>query len=211
MDYAFCQALAQNTITPKSLLIYDIMCSWSKHFLQRVSQSNTLSLREDLQLLYGIGNFHLGAHIQECFPQFSLNFIQGAGQMDGEILETLWSHLNKVAGSTSAMSQGQRQEILDNFMNDSNWKKLIKSGIIYIFICMNVSDAFAVQSIIQRWKKAVIQREEMRSALDELTDRISEEWIEEWKELEERAMQERGDALKIYDIAETQGMLFILL
>jgi|HubBroStandDraft_1064217.scaffolds.fasta_scaffold11432_7 hypothetical protein len=45
----------------------------------------------------------------------------------------------------------------------------------------------------------------MKNALDELTDRISDEWIAEWKELEAKAMQERGDALKIYDIAETQG------
>lgn len=108
------------------------MCSWSKNFLWRVSQSNTLDLREDLELLCGIGKFHLGAHIQECFPLFSLNFIEGAGQLDGEILETLWSHLVKVAGSTSTMSQAQRQEVLDNYMNDSNWKKLIKSGIIHI-------------------------------------------------------------------------------
>jgi hypothetical protein len=144
MDYAFCQALAQNSVTPKSLGIYDIICSWAKNFLLRVSQSDTLNLREDLELLYGIGKFHLGAHIQECFPQFSLNFILGAGQMDGEILETLWSHLNKVAGSTSTMSQAQRQEVLDNFMNDSNWKKLIKSGMIYTFhLSKSISGIFS--------------------------------------------------------------------
>lgn len=45
----------------------------------------------------------------------------------------------------------------------------------------------------------------MKQALDELTDRISHDWIAEWRKLEERAMQERGDALKIYDIAETHG------
>jgi Kyakuja-Dileera-Zisupton transposase len=135
MDYAFCQALARNSFTPKAIGIYDIICSWSKNFLWRVSQSSTLDLREDLELLYGIGKFHLGAHIQECFPLYSLNFIQGAGQIDGEILETLWANLNKVASSTSTMSQAHRQEVLDNYMNDSNWKKLIKSGMI--LMCLN--------------------------------------------------------------------------
>jgi len=32
-------------------------------------------------------------------PKFSLNFVQGAGQLDGEILETLWSEFNKVSAS----------------------------------------------------------------------------------------------------------------
>ena len=46
----------------------------------------------------------------------------------------------------------------------------------------------------------------MKNALDELTERISEEWIAEWTELEAKAIEERGDSLKVYDIAETQGM-----
>ena len=129
MDYSFCQALAQNSVTPKSIGIYDIICSFAKNFLKRVSESDTLDIRPDLELIYAIGKFHLGAHIQECFPLFSLNFVHGAGQIDGEIIETLWSNLNKAAGSTRTMSQAHRQEVLDNYSNDSNWKKLINAGM----------------------------------------------------------------------------------
>ena len=129
MDYSFCQALAQNSVTPKSIGIYDVICSWAKNFLKRVSESDTLDIRPDLELIYAIGKFHLGAHIQECFPLFSLNFVHGAGQIDGEIIETLWSNLNKAAGSTHTMSQAHRQEVLDNYINDSNWKKLINAGM----------------------------------------------------------------------------------
>jgi len=35
----------------------------------------------------------------------SLNFIKGVGQVDDEVLETLWSRTNKVAGTTRAMSK----------------------------------------------------------------------------------------------------------
>jgi len=129
MDYSFCQALAQNSVTPKSIGIYDIICSFAKNFLKHVSESDTLDIRPDLELIYAIGKFHLGAHIQECFPLFSLNFVHGAGQIDGEIIETLWSNLNKAAGSTRTMSQAHRQEVLDNYINDSNWKKLINAGM----------------------------------------------------------------------------------
>jgi Kyakuja-Dileera-Zisupton transposase len=128
MDYSACQALEQVTLFKKAVFIYDICCQWSTHFLDRVAASDYLSLREDLEVIPAIGKFHLGAHSKDCFALFSLNFVQGAGQLDGEILETLWSSLDKVAGYTRGMSQAHRQEVLDDFMNDSNWKKLTKSG-----------------------------------------------------------------------------------
>jgi len=57
-----------------------------------------------------------------------LNFVLGAGQQDGEILETLWSSLNKVSSSIRAMSKAHHHEVLDDFMRDSNWKKMVGIG-----------------------------------------------------------------------------------
>jgi hypothetical protein len=69
-------------------------------------------------------------HEQDCFAKFSLNFIHGAGQQDGEILETLWAPLNKIVGSIRAMSKASRQEMLDDHMQDSNWKKSTRIGVV---------------------------------------------------------------------------------
>ena len=88
-----------------------------------------LSLQDTLELIPSIGKFHLGAHVPECFALFSLNFVKGSAQLDGEILETLWSSLNKVASSTRSMSKAHRQEVLDDYMNDSNWKEMVRSGM----------------------------------------------------------------------------------
>ncbi|KAG0695622.1 hypothetical protein DFH29DRAFT_984908 [Suillus ampliporus] len=54
-----------------------------------VDQSYHLSLPEGTKILPAIGKFHLSAHKLQCFPRFSLNFMTGAGHIDGEILETL--------------------------------------------------------------------------------------------------------------------------
>jgi hypothetical protein len=75
-----------------------------------------------------VGKFHLGAHVAKCFALFSLNFVHGAGQQDGEILETLWATINKITSSIRFMSKSQRREILDDLMRDSNWKKLVGMG-----------------------------------------------------------------------------------
>jgi hypothetical protein len=93
-----------------------------------MSKYKFLSLSEDIEITPAVGKFHLGAHIKECFHKFSLNFIKGSGQLDGEIMETLWSVLDKIAGMTRSMSKYHRQEVLDNYMNDSKWKKIVRTG-----------------------------------------------------------------------------------
>jgi hypothetical protein len=70
---------------------------------------------------------------------------------------------------------------------------------------------FAAQSIVKKWKEAVLERENMKNALDELTDRLSDEWIAEWKELEALAIDERGDILRMYDVDETHGKQGLIL
>ncbi|KAJ7847905.1 hypothetical protein B0H14DRAFT_2280389, partial [Mycena olivaceomarginata] len=111
------------------LLIYDISCQWVIHWIARFVAGKHLLYREDLELTAAVGKFHLGAHILECFWEFSLNFMEGAGQVDGEILETLWASLDKyLLLVMRSMSRAHRQEVLDDYMNDSNWKKLIGAG-----------------------------------------------------------------------------------
>lgn len=127
MDYGFCSAIA-NFDTEAAVIIYDICCQWSIHFRKRVSRSRFLQLAEEFDIVAAVGKWHLGAHVPECFHKFSLNFIEGVGQIDGEIVETLWSVLNKVAGLTRSMSKAHRQEVLDDCINDGNWKKLIRCG-----------------------------------------------------------------------------------
>jgi hypothetical protein len=108
--------------------IYDVACQWSRNFRRRVRGSKYLEIPSGLQITPAVGQWHLGAHVVDCFPKFSLNFIQGIGQVDGEILETLWSITNKVSGTTWAMGKSHRSEVLDDVMYDSNWKKWIGIG-----------------------------------------------------------------------------------
>ena len=129
MDYAFCQAISKMSEEQGLLVIYDIACQWSTHLKKRVSNSRFLSIPNFHEFLVGIGKFHLGGHVQECFPKYSLNFILGADQIDREILETLWAQIGKVARITRQMTKFHQQEVLDDNMLDSNWKKWVGIGV----------------------------------------------------------------------------------
>ena len=123
------QCLAYQTEPMNSgLIIYNVACQWSLNFHRHVQDSDFLSLGHITDLIPVVGKFHLAAHVPSCFARFSLNFVQGAGQLDGGILETLWSEFNKVSASARSMSKAHRAEVCDDHMRDSNWKKLVGMG-----------------------------------------------------------------------------------
>lgn len=120
------------------MLAYDVICHYLVHFFDRLEDaSDYLSLDPEMKLFGAIGKFHLADHVDSCFSKWTLNFLKGAGHIDGEIMETLWSGMNKVSGAARSMSKAHRQETLDDYMRDANWKKTV--GIGEISISLNVS------------------------------------------------------------------------
>lgn len=129
IDYSVCQALKYHSVgLDRALVAYDVACQWSVNFHRRVESYDSLSLPSEMEIVPAVGKFHLSAHKPACFPRFSLMFIPGAGHVDGEILETLWAAFNKISPSARAMSLAHRQEVYDDHMRDSNWKKLVGLG-----------------------------------------------------------------------------------
>ncbi|KAG2063629.1 hypothetical protein BDR04DRAFT_1123129 [Suillus decipiens] len=107
MDYALCEAAQHNMegIT-RAITFYDINCQYNKHFWDQVDQSQFLEIVLELIIIPEIGLWHVHGHQDSCYVRYALNFIEGIGQIDREIMETLW-------------------ECLDYQMNDSNFCKMI--------------------------------------------------------------------------------------
>jgi Kyakuja-Dileera-Zisupton transposase len=100
------------------LLAYDVFCQWIINLFDWVNQSPFLSILKGLESVGAIGDFHVRGHVNDCLPRYTLAYIPGSGVIDGEILETLWK-------STKGATMAHQNEILDDHMNHSNWKKLI--------------------------------------------------------------------------------------
>ncbi|KAG1787420.1 uncharacterized protein HD556DRAFT_1312744 [Suillus plorans] len=185
IDYSICNALNYHSAgIDSSLIIYDVGCQWSINFLQRVAQSKGLSVPENMHIVPAVGKFHLSAHKLACFARYSLNFIQGAGHVDGEILETLWAPFNKISPTARSMSQAHRQEVLDDHMRDSNWKKIV--GIM--------------KTLLKKYKRALKGVDDTKSPFDELTLSLDPEKISIWKIDEKKAMEQHGEYLDIYQL-----------
>ena len=193
MDYSICQVLKRFPCHVQALIIYNICCQWCINFQQRISKLEFLKLFDSLEITGAIGKWHLAAHIPECFPKFSLNFVEGYGEVDGEILETLWS------GMVQVMSITHHQEVIDEHMNDSNWRKFIqiRKHLFYMYQCNRLKQS-AADSLCEKWTWATKGLSEMRPIFEQLSDSLDASLVQEWTAQERVAMEEHGDRLNIY-------------
>jgi hypothetical protein len=194
MDYSLCESLNYNTEgISRFIVCYDIACQFFTHFHDRVRRNEYLSIPSNISIEKAIGLFHIHGHQEECFPKYSPNFIPGMGQVDGEIVETLWSQLNEVSGSTRSMAAFHRRETLDDHMNDSNWKKLVRM----------------VPALCKKLQNARKQRDIFKKAYIDLSATVDPDVLLEWEEAEADALQQRPfnlDAMKLFDVNMTKGI-----
>jgi len=130
IDWSLCEAIATTNIgdIKEVLHIYDINCQYHVRLNDRIQRTDLLHIPEHIRLLHAIGLFHVHGHKDECLYRYATSYVPGAGIVDGEILETLWSVLNSVTAATRTASLAHRSEILDDHMNDNNWKKMLHIG-----------------------------------------------------------------------------------
>ena len=133
MDWSLCEALASTNIGALQhvLHIYDINCQYHKHLQERIDGNDILNIPDHIQLLHAIGLFHVHGHKDKCLYRWTTNYVPGAGVVDGEVLETLWSVLNTISAATRTASLAHRTKILDDHMSDSNCKILVMCWIMY--------------------------------------------------------------------------------
>lgn len=112
----------------KILHIYDIECQYCKNLAKRFAAGKSFVSLPVVEFEKAIGMFHVHGHQDSCFFRYATTFIKGAGMVDGETMETNWSTLNTVSPSVRTATLAHRSEVLDDHMNDGNWKKLVNIG-----------------------------------------------------------------------------------
>lgn len=130
MDYILASTLVGTTLC-QLLIVYDIACQWSRN-LQALFSSlcSDIDLNlNDVKITVAIPKGHIKAHGKMCQSKFSLNFLPGSAQTNGEGVERDWAHMNALTASTREMGSGNRHETLDDHWASWNWWKVVKLGM----------------------------------------------------------------------------------
>ncbi|KAG0692273.1 hypothetical protein DFH29DRAFT_985846 [Suillus ampliporus] len=176
----------------KALTFYDVNCQYNKHLWQQVDESLHLSIPPGMDIIPGIGLWHVHGHQDKCYVQYASNFIPGAARIYGEIMETLWAPLNIISPSARGMSTLHRQECLDYQMNDCNFMKMIQMGLF----------------LSQKYKEAKRGVAESTEAFDALNGAADLEMVERWEAQEGAAQASRMNdpsALDLYNVQLQKG------
>ncbi|KAG1735762.1 hypothetical protein EDB19DRAFT_1896184 [Suillus lakei] len=88
-----------------ALTFYDVNCQYHKYLRDRVSDSPFLELDQALEIMPGIGLWHVHGHQDSCYVRYASNFITGAARIDGKIMETLQGPLLKIQASSERSHQ----------------------------------------------------------------------------------------------------------
>ncbi|KAH6896060.1 hypothetical protein BKA70DRAFT_1375637 [Coprinopsis sp. MPI-PUGE-AT-0042] len=169
---------------PRLNLLYDINCQYSVNLRRRFATTETLTLPEDMVIVYGIGQFHVHGHREQCFARYSPSFIDGIGKTSGEILEPLWSNLNPASKPTQTMTLVHRSEVLDAHIADNNWKKLIN-------VAASISSAYM---------KNLRELDTTREAFELLNDTASRRQLQQWQQQLSEAMEMRVRNVEAMDV-----------
>jgi len=112
-------------------------------------------------------------------------------------METLWSRLDEITGFTQAMSIAHAQEVIDDYMNDSNWRKLIRMGRSPQRMHRHVElTLLPADALCGKWTRAKKGVSETKPAFEQLTECLDVALVQEWTKQECIAMEQRGDHLK---------------
>ncbi|KAG1839425.1 hypothetical protein F4604DRAFT_1994190 [Suillus subluteus] len=188
MNYALCEALKVNAEgICRALTFYDVNYQYHKHLKDRIAESPILQIHQELEIIPGIGLWHVHGHQDSCYVRYASNFIKGAGRIDGEIMETLWVPLNIISPSARGMGTPHRKECLDYQMNDCDFMKMIRMS----------------KSLCRKYRQAVKGIAESTQAFQKLHETADPRQVQDW-EAQERLVQARRlrdpTAMDIYEV-----------
>ncbi|KAG2111303.1 uncharacterized protein F5147DRAFT_573626, partial [Suillus discolor] len=194
MDYALSQALNYKTNgISRAITFYDINCQYNKYLKDRIDSSMYLSIPVGMDIIPGIGLWHVHGHQDSCYVRYASNFIHGTGRIDGEIMETLWAPLNIISPSARGMGTPHRKEVLDYQMNDCNFMKMIR----------------ITKFLARKLKEAIKGSAESKLAFQNLNEMAHPDMVILWEAEETLAHENRAEdptAMDIYEVRKQQEL-----
>lgn len=133
MDYIFWASTYTEDLL-KIMASYDVGCQWKVHLLERKKgmPSMFVPAREDLpEIEVSLPIWHGGVHNDECAMCESLRYKSGAGMVDGEGVERVWSTANQRAYATREMQMNNRHASLEDHFDNQNYLMNLRMGTFF--------------------------------------------------------------------------------
>jgi hypothetical protein len=189
-----------NSGLKRAVITYDIACQYSVNFFTRIKEYQPpLFTNEELALLsqknpeiqWAVNTYHLGFHVEECADNFSLRHTNSVGRTCGEIVESNWSSLDRIAVSTREMGFGHRIDTLNDVMADWTWRKNSSFSLFSFMLHvlnLQIISIFTGKKLLRSHKQAVEQIQVQTKEFNTFTSTLFPEKLTQL----EKEMDSRG-------------------
>ncbi|KAJ7040201.1 hypothetical protein C8F04DRAFT_948750, partial [Mycena alexandri] len=166
IDWVFASILKHWPTDLPKFITYDIVCIWKVLLVDRLKALPPhVRLVIILELMrFAIPKMHIHSHTLVCQLLFSLNWLLGSAQLEGEGIERAWSGLGAVAACTRDSGPGARHDMLDAQIAGWNWGKLVTF----------------VELLRKRLDRATSELEEQTTAFEEFSAQQADR-VPEWR------------------------------
>src|SRR5262249_45663467 len=82
-------------------------------------------------LIGTIGPLHIMGHVPRCKALFNANTTTYVGHLNGDSVEQPFAETKTTGGSTKHMNEGHREDTLDDFFADWNFRKMGRLGTLH--------------------------------------------------------------------------------
>ena len=129
--------------------------------------------------IFAIPKLHIHGHRLPCQAMYSLKYLFGPGQTDGEGIERTWAMMGPVATSTKEMGPGHRHDTLDDHWSYWNWSKLIGLGMSFVYTPVSL-DILIGPLLKRRLENAITELVRQEEAFNSFSLNQAEQ-VPEWK------------------------------
>jgi hypothetical protein len=116
--------------TPNIVVSYDCACSYARNILERIQKNGLPTQIADLleAIRFIIPALHIQDHKDDCMYAYSGSYMDALAQFKGELIETLWSLLNRAAPQFLQMNSGNRHDSINAHCAHQAWSKVSATG-----------------------------------------------------------------------------------
>jgi hypothetical protein len=77
---------------------------------------------------FSIPVVHLRDHQEDCEYMYGSYYLTGGSRFYGEQAESIWAEFNQLGSRTRQMSSGHRHDVINEHLDDWNWRKICGLG-----------------------------------------------------------------------------------
>ncbi|KAE9384048.1 hypothetical protein BT96DRAFT_842855 [Gymnopus androsaceus JB14] len=134
IDYIWASTMRHVHLLLWILLSYDIICQWFKKLAERIKNLPPLVRLTIVRriIAFVIPKLHILGHLLSCQDYFNLLYTLGAAMSDMEGIERIWSGSGLLGTSTREMGPGSRQNTIEDYWHNWNWRKNTSQGMFAI-------------------------------------------------------------------------------